>query len=155
MALVPRFTVDQTQAVGSVRQSFLTELQFQAANGTGWVLADGRNVTGSAYATLTGLTTVPDARGVALRGKNNGRADGGQNPDGELALGQYQGDMFASHGHGFSQGMQSASSGVAGNVLIGGGVGNNNTAAFSTLSANGGNESRMKNITVNTFIKIN
>lgn len=142
-------------SVGDVQSSMMTEAQFQALNGVDWVLSDGRNVAGSKYATIKGVTTVPDLRGVTLRGKNNGRVDGGQNPDGDLALGTFQSHQNADHGHAFSQGMQNASSGVPGNVLIGGGVGQNVIAAFSSLGNSGGNETRMKNVTVNHFVKIN
>jgi len=123
----------------------LTEAQFQSINGPSWVLMDGRSIAGSAYATLTGSGTIPDARGMVLRGKNNGRSDGNENPDGDSALGLYQGDQFRSHTH----------SGVPitpSNVGAGGGavVGFNGNTGSS-----GGNETRMKNITVNHFIKIN
>jgi hypothetical protein len=70
--------------VGDIIHSMLTEEQFILENGGGWILADGRDVTGSKYATVTGNTTVPDMRGQFLRGKNNGRLDGEENPDGDL-----------------------------------------------------------------------
>jgi hypothetical protein len=56
--------------VGSVQQSLLTESQWATALGveaTKWVLADGRDVSGSRWATLTGQTRVPDMRGGFLR----------------------------------------------------------------------------------------
>lgn len=149
MALVPRFTVDQTQAVGSVRHSMLTEIQFQAANGSGWILADGRSIVGSAYAALTGFTNAPDARAVAIRGKDNGR---GLNPDGDLPLGTYQGDVFLNHVHFVT---------TYGNVPAvtnnpaSSGAGAGGTATSSGANVGGGNETRMKNVTMNVFIKIN
>ena len=63
--------------VGDIKQSVLTENQFIAelgvVEGRKWVLADGRNVAGTRYATLTGNSTVPDLRGAYLRmaGQNN------------------------------------------------------------------------------------
>ena len=62
--------------VGDIKQSILTEPQFKTEMGTdggGWVLADGRNVTGSKYSAITGLNNVPDLRGAYLRmaGNNN------------------------------------------------------------------------------------
>jgi len=63
--------------VGDIKQSILTETQFKAqfsaADAAKWVLADGRNVAGTTYATLTGSATVPDLRGSYLRmaGQNN------------------------------------------------------------------------------------
>lgn len=88
--------------VGSVVDSMLTESQFQTEIGNLsspyiWVLADGRNVAGSAYAILTGNTTIPDLRAVLTRGKDNGR---GLNPDGDLTLGTYTADKYLSHNHG-------------------------------------------------------
>lgn len=86
--------------VGSLQESMLTEAQFQTEMGPSWVLSDGRDVTGSRYHTITGFATIPDARGVAIRGKNNGRIDGNENPDGEIALGGFQGDAYILHNHG-------------------------------------------------------
>jgi hypothetical protein len=62
--------------VGSIQQSLLTETQWASVIGpeaVKWVLADGRNVAGSRYATVTGQTTVPDLRGAFIRaaGQNN------------------------------------------------------------------------------------
>jgi Protein of unknown function (DUF2793) len=56
--------------VGSIQQSLLTETQWASVLGpeaAKWVLADGRNVAGSRWATVTGQTTVPDLRGAFLR----------------------------------------------------------------------------------------
>lgn len=84
--------------VGSVVHSMLTEAQFQAIKGSGWVLMDGRDVTGSSYAGLVGNNTLPDARGLFLRAKNNLRLDGKQNPDGDLVLGTFTADKTAPNG---------------------------------------------------------
>ena len=58
--------------VGTIVASILDEAQFSAQNGTGWILADGRDVSGSNYAVVKGENNVPDLRGVFLRGKANG-----------------------------------------------------------------------------------
>jgi len=139
----------QDSTIGDYRESDLTEAEFQSLNGPGWILADGRNVSGSRYHLFTGKTVVPDARGVVLRGKNNGRADGNQNPDGELALGAFQGHQIQSHTHQW-QHLNDADS----NTTSAGGDGGGSTITKNTL-ATGGNETRMKNITVNIFIRIN
>jgi hypothetical protein len=140
-------------AVGDVVSSLLAEAQFQVIRGNGWVLADGRSVAGSQYQVITGASTIPDLRGVFLRGRNDGgsaagaRNDGNQNPDGTLPLGTFQGDMFASHNHG-----SFAVSGLAGSYSYQAGpYPVNNTAT----TAAGGNETRPKNVTVNFFIRIN
>lgn len=82
--------------VGDVKTSILTEAQFQTVHGTEWILMDGRDVTGSAYHTLTANTTVPDGRGIFLRGKNNGRSTAEGNPSGEVSMGTNQADQLQS-----------------------------------------------------------
>lgn len=89
------------QPVGSIIHSMLTEAQFQTEIGNVsppflWILADGRSVLGSTYNTVTGNANAPDLRGTFLRGKDDGR---GLNPDGDLTLGTYTADKFASHTH--------------------------------------------------------
>ena len=130
--------------------SMLTLAQFQAINGTTWVLANGASVSGSAYATITGNSTVPDLRGMFLRGKNNGRADTNEDPGGERLLGNLQNDELRGHDHARS--------------LVGIGGGTNQGPAFSggggfiggnTTTVTSGAETRPKNIAVNYFIKIN
>jgi hypothetical protein len=150
-------------AVGDVVSSLLTPTVFQSQRGTNWVLMDGRDVTGSQYNLLTGFTTIPDARGAVLRGKNNGRADGNQNPDysdtygDNVDLGAFQTDTFENHTHTVesSNGSPATYDGHAYR-----GAGNNGdqygTSAISlTNSASGGNETRMKNITLNHYMRIN
>jgi hypothetical protein len=144
------FNQSDRNPVGMIVSSMLTLAQFQAINGTSWVLADGSSVTGSLYATTTGVSTIPDLRGVVLRGKNNGLASGQWNPDGDSALGTFQDSNYASHQHGVN---------TYGGLNIDAGYikGNTNSSAAPTASTNysGGNETRMKNVTVNHFIKIN
>jgi len=146
---MPKVFDSSSSAIGAVQPAMITEAQFQAQFGTGWVLADGRSVTGSKYTSITGNTVVPDLRGMILRGKNNGRSDGKENPDGDSTLGLYQADEFKSHDHtsyraiggGLTQGLYGGSSLDTGNT-------------GNTLGR-GGNETRMKNVTVNYFIRIN
>lgn len=147
--------VPTSGVIGEIKASMLTLAQFQAQFGTNWVLANGASATGTAYATLTGSTIVPDCRGVSLRGKNNGRSDGAQNPDGDLALGTYQGDMFVSHGHSMSNNVSVQTGGL--NDTTTGVRAVDRFGVISAISAlaNGGNETRTKNVTVNYFIKVN
>lgn len=86
------------QPVGSILYSKMNEAQLQVVKGSGWILSDGRNVTGSAYAALTGINNCVDLRGIHIRGQNNGRSDGLQNPDG-TALRAFQVDATNSHNH--------------------------------------------------------
>lgn len=179
-----RLLVDSNGSIGSFEQSMLTEVQYQALYGSGWIITDGRSVTGSKYHILTGNTNVPDFRGLVIRGKNNGRSDGNQNPDGELALGQFQDHLFTQHDHG--GGSHSHNGNTSGEITNGhrinygepfgingyqGGasypdsnVSNslNHTHSFTTNGPNstvlilqGGNETRMRNVTMNSFIRIN
>lgn len=166
-----------SSSIGSIKESMLTEVQFQSKHGVGWVLMDGRDVTGSEYADLTGNTVLPDARGQFLRGKNNGRADGQENPDGERDLGEHEMDAFQEWGDftDVSQGQRinnfsdiTRTTGTTGqNSPIGNypllGVSNSNDdlrqiqmkyehrAGTRTHLE----ETRVKNLTVNIFIKIN
>ena len=157
---------DSLGPVGGYFHSHMTLAQMQAQYGPGWVLANGATVSAtSAFALLLGTTTLPNALGQVLRGKNNGRADGNQNPDGDVTLGTFQGDAMQGHFH---------NARVRGLAGVGNGAssipspGDNNTAAVvggSTVldtitdGTNGtprtATESRMKNITTNIFIRIN
>jgi len=147
--------------VGTIINSMLTPAQLASTPGntgpldlatTIWVLADGQDVSGSQYALITGNSTVPDLRGMFLRGKNNARNDGNENPDGDTALGSYQADEFKSHTHSTVQM-------IANNTIDG----VDSTTTFSSEHHNevrptgpaGGNETRAKNITINYYIKIN
>lgn len=154
-------------AVGDFKSAHMTEAQFQAVNGPGWILADGRNVMGSTWSGIQGSLTVPDARGVALRGKNNGRADGNQNPDGEVALGTFQADAMQGHLHSLNSGTTQSfpftpqGTGPFTFSFGNGATVNNANSSYLPISdgANGtprtATESRMRNVTVNHFIKVN
>lgn len=137
--------------LADLRISDLEDGIFQTINGDTWILADGRDVTGSDYHALTGKAFVPDYRGMFLRGKNNGREfdDNIGNPDGDLALGAYQGDGVIQHDHGKGLSITTASNGYY--------TESNSGPVFGYGSTNpyGGNETRPRNMTVNYFIKIN
>ena len=173
--------------VGMVVYADLTEVQFQALNGTGWILADGRNVAGSTYSTVTGNATVSDLRGVTIRSKNNGRADGNQDPAGERALGSFQSHATAkngltatsdSHTHETVAGILDSAGPVAATVGAATTVGGLSVVAIGNVTTNqagtaakqlkmvgtvtpnitvgaGDAETRMRNVVLNPFIKIN
>jgi hypothetical protein len=147
-------------AIGDYKHSSLTEPQFQTIYGTGWVLVDGRNVAGSAWATLTGQTVLPDGRGQFLRGANNGgsaagtRADGNQNPDG-TALHGFQSDQVVAHTHTLNANITSGATGAFNSVPGGSAAGSAGTILGGVANTTGGNETRPKNITTNIFIRIN
>ena len=144
--------------IGSYITADITEAQMQAQVGTGFILADGRSVIGSAYETLTGNSNIPDARGQFLRSKNEGRVDGNENPDGEIALGTYSQDEFQGHEHEVDLYNGGSGAGKAWSSAVSDAA-NDPTVAIVTDGVNGsprfGSETRPKNITVNRFIRIN
>lgn len=84
-----------------------TQMFAGASAPRGWLIADGRTVSRAQYSALfavigtiygagNGSTTfnLPDLRGVAVRGLDNGRE-----LDPARTLGSYQGDLFSSHSH--------------------------------------------------------
>lgn len=163
---VARMNQANNTPIGAVSQAMLSEAQFQALNGPSWVLADGRDVTGSVYATVTGQTVIPDMRGVFLRGKNNGRVDGNQDPDGERGLGTIQNEEHKSHFHIQGLGTYNTSSGQTRYGMstgLSGAVNADNEGSFAAnqttqgvnTSTIGGNETRPRNVTINYFVKIN
>lgn len=158
--------------VGSVVASMLTEGQFQTEIGNLsapfiWILADGRNVAGSTYNTVTGNTTVPDLRAVFVRGKDNGR---GLNPDGNLALGTFTAAKFASHthgvtdpghSHGLTQPRGCSDPGGGNQAPPSDGAFSINPIAVAsattgvTVNSTGGNDTSPMSVTLNYFIRIN
>ncbi len=163
--------------VGSIQQSMLTEAQFAtqlgAAEAGKWVMADGRSVAGTAYATVTGNATVPDLRGAYLRmaGVNSTNAawDGG-------TLNGWHDDTTrlprntafttsnpGGHTHSTSIMKTSSASGniASGNIAFGDGgnvaISNwTNAAGAHTHTITGGDtETRPKTYSVNYFIKVN
>ena len=129
--------------VGSVQQTFLGATEFESIMGSDWVLADGRDVTGSLYESVTGNSTVPDCRGRFLR-----TVGGNAN----ATIGGTQEDEFASHNH--AQQVLVGSGGSVGELPLANSPGGNNSFENPT-QVTGGTETRPVNITVNTYIKIN
>lgn len=141
--------------VGTVIPAMVTEAQFQASIGsTNWILADGRDVTGSQYETLTGSSTVVNLTGQFIRGKNDGRSDGDQNPDGNLPLGTFSADKTGAHSHVISafQSQIQASGSARISTRFDNGIAHNTSW---TTTFTGGVENSPKNITVSNFIRIN
>lgn len=140
-------------ALGEVRSSMLTEAQYATENGAEWILADGRDVTGSDYATATGNTTVPDLRGVFLRGKDHGT---GVNPDGDLALGTFTDDKYEAHSHPYTdEGYPTFGTGAGVPESTQGNQWFYQPNVYSrNTTPSGGNETAPKSVTVNYFIKI-
>lgn len=146
--------------LGDIKISALENAQFQSLHGDCWVLMDGRSVAGKDYSILTGNSTIPDGRGVFIRGKNNGKTGEQSNSAGDLAIGMFESDDNKDHHHG--------SRTLTGGVNNAGGSGLNDAfytpngvwwdhgsyQPSSTHARSGSTESRPKNITMNYFIKI-
>ena len=157
--------------VGTIIQSVLTAQQFQTtmgADGAKWRLAAGGDCTGTAYATLTGATTLPDLRGSFLRmaGQSLAGWDGG-------ALNQFSADSTkrpnteftgitnytGAHHHSNAPGNQIKSDGGP-NWKSGygndGNTGESGDHAHNVQITGGGDtETKPKSYSVNYFIKVN
>jgi hypothetical protein len=162
-------TVVSSGVIGEVKSCMLTEAQMQLAAGPGWILADGRSVAGSLYEIITGDSSVPDMRGQFLRGKNNGRIDGAEDPDGERDLGDSQVDALENItgmvgrfvGRGINVSVASGAFALNGDnqSMFAGEFGSGGTALGvdfdASRVASTSSETRPKNIVINYFIKIN
>ena len=141
-------TTPESGTLGDVVSSLLTESQYQNIQGSGWVLADGRSVSGSSYHTLTSNSNIPDLRGRFLRGLDPTNAT---DPDGSgRSLGDDQSDAYKSHKDGVYYNIEGYTGG-------GGGGDHVNGAHHGTVGTtySGYSETRPKNTSVNYFIKIN
>ena len=115
-----------------------------------WVLADGRTAT-IEYFQATGNSNIPDLRGMFLRGLNEGRDDGKEDPDPDFegnirSAGSYQTDEFKSHSH-----TEDLSTGDNVNIFSGGSLGGNHIVQTGIT---GGNESRPRNMAIFWYVKV-
>ena len=151
-------TINGSLMIGDIKCSAL-----QKDHGN-WMICNGREVSREDYADLfeaigetfgdgNGVTTfnLPDCRGVGVRGFDNGRGyDSGRK------FGSYQEDQMQTHTHGVP-GVQSACSGGGRNIGVYYASDASPSANFRTSSnASGrtGNETRVKSIALNYFIKV-
>jgi len=148
--------------VGTVIASMLTPQQMDqtAPPDETWVIADGAKYPTTAWGTLTSNASVPDLRGVFLRGQNLGRVMSEGNPDGS-ALGAYQNDMFAAHRHSLVTGSVPRDGGAC-SASFNGLLDSASIYAKGADQCNGdamnyagGDETRPRNVTVNYFIRVN
>lgn len=137
--------INQLTIIGETKSAFLTESQFQSQAGLNWVLCDGRDVTGSTFATLFGSNNIPDMRATVPRMKDNGK---GIDSYGDVALGTYEPDQFASHGHNSTL----FGTGAPGTQYVGGTGG---VVGSAVTGAAGGGETNAKSTVINFFIRIN
>ncbi len=121
----------------------------------GWLMCDGSEIpSDSEYEKLRAMVgnTVPDLRGVFLRGLNNGRNDGLHDPDDERELGSFQYDQFQSHTHKWGAYQKDSMSNGTRDPIVPG-----TSYETSPPTQDGdvrcGSETRPKNIAVNFIIK--
>lgn len=138
--------------VGTILPSMLDTVQFNEVTQSGWVLADGRNVNGSIYFEITRIDTVPDLRGMFLRGLNVDRNDGKEDPGlGDRKIGSFQDDLLGSHSHDLETNNDGSPTTSSYKVTAWTKEKGSNVATFAA----GGSETRPNNISVYFYIKIN
>lgn len=177
-------TVVCSGALGDVKYSILNPQQFAAVNGNCWVPMDGGGMSGSKLAAIIGGGNVPNAGGLFLRGQEsqNGSTDYDPERSSGSTIASYQGDGYTSHNHansntGYAGSHQhsyfdstpniyqwniangTVSTYLSNNYVAGGS--NNSTGPSGdhnhplNITANGGNETRSKNLNLWTYIRIN
>ena len=137
--------------VGDYKWSHLDEAAFAEEHLGTWFLCDGRSCIGTNFATITGQSTVPNAKaeGTFIRQAKDGRITG-----------SYEADQMQGHTHAFS-----TSGNMKGNDGNGTPIstprtsgGASNAPIITSDGTNGtprtGNETRPVNIAVNVFIKV-
>ncbi len=162
--------------LGDVKYSILKEDEFRHLNGESWIPADGRNIEGSDLHKITGMSSVPDARGMFVRAMGGSeRPDDYREPE-SRGIGSLQQDTTrvprkAFEGTTSESGSHTHAFNTAGiwNRSFSGASGTPRTAHFElgdTLSAGnhrheiriekgGDEETRPKNIAFYLYIKIN
>ena len=160
-----------TLTIGSIQQSILTEEQFQAEAGPEWILwADNTEITGTALASILGIDTLPDASGRVFRNVGGNAAPLGEVQSEATAVNSlvanhsHSGDTFkgkrrrklgagsaAPYYNEVASSWQNGNSDLRHDIPVGGG----NTTSSVSLVSSTDTETRMINITMNTFIKVN
>ncbi len=146
--------------IGDVKYSVLDPDKFRELNGKGWVLMDGSSMENSGLAAITKEKTMPDARGVFIRGMNLGQTVENGDVDGNRAVGKFQLDSFQGHKHYNQQMIQTGSRDIPNTTDQRRRV---EAGAVETAGVHDGGfgvpriskETRPRNITLYTYIKIN
>jgi len=142
------------ESIGDVRYSILEPKVFMELN-EGWILMDGGASKESADI-FPGSTlhlefqceTLPDARGVFIRGMNHHRSANGD-PWGDRQVGSFQADTLVSHTHHIPNGVTDDNKG---NTMRGGQF--NRNASEGESRSFGGTETRPRNIALYVYIKV-
>lgn len=146
-----------TGALGDVKHSILEESDFQTVNGDCWVLLDGRSIKGSSLDILTSRQSIPDGRGYFIRAYDN-RQDHRVDVDRAFGedVGTVQADTFKTHFHWaaylqsdpYLVGWDFSSLSSVNAILY------ETSPPYRITTKTGGNETRPKNITTYTYIRI-
>lgn len=155
-------------AVGDIKYSILNPTQFAAVNGDCWVPMDGRSITGSQLAAITGLSNLPDGGGLFIRSQEfTGGANNDPGRTSATAIATLQQDELKSHDHDMeTTGAHIHPIGVRGFATNGatGADGSGDDPNIFTKSAGdhkhdiyptGGLETRPKNLNFWIYIRIN
>lgn len=143
-----------TGALGDVKHSILEESDFQTVNGDCWVLLDGRSIKGSSLDILTSRQSIPDGRGYFIRCYDNRKVDrvDVDRDFGEL-VGTVQDDEFKEHDH-WLPGMLKGSIELKGISTYHWVIEHVTNGSFRHTNNSGGFETRPKNISIYTYIRI-
>lgn len=156
--------------LGTIITSFLTFDQFNFASKNNskspgeiwtslkskWAPCDGRNVSNSNFAKVTSKPSVPDLRGMFLRGLNTfdpisgpgARNSNEADPENRVA-GNYQPDDLKSHAHEYQMAGNGNKNAEKGDPRI------EATTVLGNTAFSGGIETRPKNVAIYYYIKIN
>jgi hypothetical protein len=136
-------------SIGDVKYSVLNEVKFKELNGEGWTLMNGDKIPNSKLCKFSGICTLPDARGTFIRGMNENRSSNSGDSDGNRPVGKFQSDSFKSHSHPY------VNAGVWNRSWKGDDSGPKTAhQKAGSTSLVGSKETRPRNITLFTYIKI-
>jgi hypothetical protein len=144
-------------AIGDVKYSVLPPDKFREENGAGWVLMDNKiPLETSDLNSKHGITELPDARGLFIRGLNLIRSDDKADPflqenRRQRLVGDYQADCIIKHQHPISTGVTDDNPGSK----VRGGIFARNSSSGLSENNEGCVETRPKNIAFYIYVKIN
>jgi hypothetical protein len=148
--------------IGDIKYSILEPGKFEIYH-PGWKLLKGQTIPVDSGLGKEGITELPDARGVFLRGMHEKRDDGKGDSDISRYVGSFQEDAIKKHSHNLSNeigyfggwgGSNLFSGGTPGNPMS---IGNDGKTPVSVLDYGrnlNAEETRPKNIAIYIYIKI-
>lgn len=165
--LATTIEAEDIHPIGTVMHSILPESVFQSKMGTEWVLLDGRVITDRSSEIVKyilvndkGEPRLPDAQGKFIRmmdyrAINDGNRTTNGDPE-HRTMGSYQRDEFKSHNHNNDSwsGLVRYDGTNTVKYPTDNSRGEINIRSAGGIVAQGGSETRPKNIAINIFIKI-